>query len=124
MQFFAEYGLFLAKTATLVIAVLVVAIGLFVIASRGKGGPNAAGRPQVQRHAHPTRSDAVEAVNRLRPAQGIGMVGGERGHLVGGSSVGQMGKHSRQVEAPTTRCGQSSGFPNEEVVSPIRPMPL
>ena len=37
MQFFAEYGLFLAKTLTLVIAILIVLIGIIVITSKSKG---------------------------------------------------------------------------------------
>ncbi|CAN5321174.1 protease SohB [soil metagenome] len=36
MHFFAEYGLFLAKTITFVVAILIVMLGIIAIASRGK----------------------------------------------------------------------------------------
>lgn len=38
MSFLQNYGLFLAKTATLVAAVLLVAAGMFSLAARGRGG--------------------------------------------------------------------------------------
>lgn len=37
MHFFAEYGLFLAKTATLVLAIIIIMASVIAIASRGKG---------------------------------------------------------------------------------------
>lgn len=49
MEFFSEYGMFLAKAATLVIAVLVVVGGIVALAARSGGGqPDSRGRLDIR----------------------------------------------------------------------------
>ena len=44
MEFLSEYGMFLAKAATLVAAVLVVVGGVVALVRRGEGQPESRGR--------------------------------------------------------------------------------
>ncbi len=53
MEFLIEYGLFLAKAVTLVVAVLVVVGGIFMIVRRGDGPTESRGRLEV-RHLNET----------------------------------------------------------------------
>lgn len=53
MEFLSEYGLFLAKTATLVVAVLVVVGGIVMLVRRGDGPAESRGRLEV-RHLNET----------------------------------------------------------------------
>ena len=53
MEFLSEYGLFLAKTATLVIAILVVVGGIVMLLRRGDGPAESRGRLEV-RHLNET----------------------------------------------------------------------
>lgn len=53
MEFLIEYGLFLAKAVTLVVAVLVVVGGIFMIVRRGDGPPESRGRLEI-RHLNET----------------------------------------------------------------------
>lgn len=53
MEFLSEYGLFLAKTVTLVVAVLIVVGGIIMLLRRGDGPAESRGRLQV-RHLNET----------------------------------------------------------------------
>jgi len=53
MEFLSEYGMFLAKAATLVVAVLVVVGGIVALVRRGEGQPEIRGRLDV-RHLNET----------------------------------------------------------------------
>lgn len=53
MEFLSEYGLFLAKTATLVIAILVIVGGIVMLLRRGDGPVESRGRLEV-RHLNET----------------------------------------------------------------------
>jgi serine protease SohB len=48
MEFLSEYGMFLAKAATLVVAVLVVVGGIVALARRGEGQPESRGRLDIR----------------------------------------------------------------------------
>ena len=48
MAFLSEYGLFLAKTATLVAAVLALVGGVVVLARHGEGRPESRGRLNIR----------------------------------------------------------------------------
>ena len=48
MGFLSEYGMFLAKAATLVVAVLVVVGGIVALARRGEGQPESRGRLDIR----------------------------------------------------------------------------
>lgn len=53
MEFLSEYGMFLAKAATLVVAVLVVVGGIVALVRRGEGQPEIRGRLDI-RHLNET----------------------------------------------------------------------
>ncbi|MDG4551037.1 MAG: protease SohB [Candidatus Contendobacter sp.] len=48
MEFLSEYGMFLAKTATIVVAVLVMVGGIVMLAARGGGEPDHRGRLDIR----------------------------------------------------------------------------
>jgi serine protease SohB len=48
MEFLSEYGMFLAKAATLVVALLVVVGGVVALARRGEGQPESRGRLDIR----------------------------------------------------------------------------
>ncbi|HHW77914.1 MAG TPA: protease SohB [Xanthomonadaceae bacterium] len=61
MEFLSEYGMFLAKTATLVVAVLVVTGGIVMLARRGEGRPESRGRLDI-RHLNGIYDDMAFAL--------------------------------------------------------------
>jgi serine protease SohB len=70
MGFLSEYGLFLAKTATLVVAVLVVVGGLVVLIRRGDDQPDSRGRLEIRHlnEAYDTMALALKAATLQKKA--------------------------------------------------------
>jgi inner membrane peptidase. Serine peptidase. MEROPS family S49 len=71
LEFLSEYGMFLAKTATLVVAVLVVTGGIVMLARRGEGRPESRGRLDI-RHLNGTYDDMAFALKAaILPKKGF-----------------------------------------------------